>query len=279
MEKSSQVSLDEVNRRLETHPRFNEFDSEHQLEKKTNFKVVFSMSAVRDLIPLTLKSIRNLSKFIDSSKIDVIFTPPWEDNHDVKELEKYANITYMKNSTQPFQLYDGCMGRYGEKIAAIYSINAEDIIFLDSDTKVLENPIQLLEGDFEISARIASGFNDLDINKWTSIFLKHGKTPIPMMNAGVLVFKNGVHKKIMKDALRYFLNEDFPKCHHNYFHKDQYAITLAASGHKIKWMTRNEHAYRWLNEYPHAIILHGEKKPFRIQLRSMIREIKKYVAL
>ena len=230
------------------------------------------------MIPQLIKSLHSLSKFVDQNEIIVALTPPYPTKKRyLKELHQYAQILRTENTTSPLQPRPGKSGRFGEKIVAVLNSKAEDVVFLDCDTRVINNPQKLLHGDYDFSARAAGGFLDLDINTWTQMFIDLDKTPIPMINAGFMIFRGGSHRCIMKEALTYFEESNLPRCHHYHYHKDQYAISLAASGYKIRWMSREDHAYRWKNEPPDTVVLHGERRPILKQLRLSSGKIWNYI--
>jgi hypothetical protein len=238
---------------------------------------VYTASDRGDMIHQLIKSVQSLSRFVDKDEITVVLTPPYPSEKRYEGLHQYAQINRTENTTASFELRPGKSGRFGEKIAAVLGAEAREVIFLDCDARIRKNPKKLLYGDYSFSGRAAGGFLDFDINIWTQMFLDLGKTPIPMINAGFMIFRGGIHKKIMKEALAFFQNAKLPRCHHHYYHRDQYAITLAASGHSIKWMSRNEHGYRWKNEHPDTVILHGERRPVLKQLRLSSGVIKNYI--
>jgi len=230
------------------------------------------------MIPELIKSLRGLFRFADRDEITVVLTPPYPTKKGyLKELHQYAQILRKENTTSPLQPRPGKSGSYGEKIVAVLNAEARDVIFLDCDTRVIKDPKELLHGDYDFSARVAGGFPDLDINTWTQMFLDRGKTPIPMINAGFMIFRGGSNREIMKEAITYYEEPKLPRCHHYHYHKDQYAISLAASSHRIRWMSREEHAYRWKNERPNTVILHGERRPILKQLRLSSGELINYI--
>lgn len=136
-------------------------------------------------------------------------------------------------------------------------MDCPNIIFLDSDTIIKRDLSELLEGEYEFSGRIAPGFLDIDIDAWNQMFLERGKIPVPMINTGFMIFKNHTHNRIADEDL-YYMNSDLPHPHPVRYYKDQYAISLAVSGRKIKCMDKTIHAFLWNNEVD-GYVIHGSK--------------------
>ena len=76
-----------------------------------------------------------------------------------------------------------------------------------------------------------------------------GKEPIPMPNAGLMIFKNFCHLSIKEEWLKHVNDPYLPNACPSYYNpKEQTAIAIALSGKKIRWLTANEHAFGWLGE-------------------------------
>ncbi len=235
-------------------------------------KICYCISDVRSLVEETLQSIHSLNKFIDKENIIVFFTPP-RTKKSYHNLSKFATVIKTENITDPFMFVtDQENGRYGEKIQ-LCDVDSPNVIFLDTDTIIKKNPLELLDGDYDVSGRIDDSYLHVSANDWLSLFRKMGKEPIPYMNTGFLIIKYNAHKKIKDDWLKY-VNMDLPKIHPFSYQKDEYALALAISGTKIKWMSFREHAYRWKREYlKDTYVLHGRKRSIKEIIKGITREL------
>ena len=223
-----------------------------------DFKIVYTVSDKGTMIEDVVKSIRTVRRFIEKEHIIVFYTPPRSENN-FQKLAELATVIKAKNITKPFvfQKKRG-FSRYGEKIH-VCDVECPNVIFLDADTIVKKDISMLLEGDFDFSARSGSGNVDLNKSIWTEMFQKVGKQPILMPNTGFMIFKNYCHRQIKKEWLEYINDPSLPNPHPYSTLKEQYALALAVSGKKIKWMTHKEHAFVWKNEYYRdAYVIHGK---------------------
>jgi len=222
---------------------------------KEDYAIVYTLSDHGDMIGNCLKSLRTLSRFLDSDKIIVFYTPP-RTKHNLKKLLKYGTVVEANNITKPFvfQDYRG-PGRYGEKVH-LCDVDKDNVIFFDCDTEIKKDPTVLLDWDFDFAGR-SPPVGNFDLETWFKMFIDRGKKPISMFNTGFMVFRNSAHKKIREEWLKY-LHEELPQVHPHSYQKDQYALALAVSGLKIRYMTKKEHAFRWLDEeHIDSIVLHG----------------------
>lgn len=208
---------------------------------------------------------------MDKENIIVFFTPPRTEKSCLS-LSKVATVIKTENITNPFLFVsERENGRYCEKIQ-LCDVDSPNVIFLDTDTIIKKNPLELLDGDYDVSGRMDDSFLHVFPNDWLSLFRKMGKDPIPYMNTGFLIFKNNTHKKIKDEWLKY-ANMDLPKIHPFSYQKDEYALALTISGTKIKWLSFREHAYRWKREYlKDTYVLHGRKRNIKERTKGVIRE-------
>ena len=250
----------------------------HEATKMTKkMSVVYSLSNKGNMPTELQNSISTLLNFISPSNVHVISTPPHIDKNLQTALTKQGvNLTFQENETPYFEMRPGKGGYYGEKLAKLSTIDAENVLLLDCDTQVLDHPQKLFEGDFEVSARVGSGYLEFDFNIWNRMFNYHGKTPIPMMNSGCVAFKEKSHIPISRAAIKLLKYYNWPIFHHKR-HYDQYALSLASSGYRIKWMSQREHGFRWEYESKNCVVYHGAKrKPLR-GIGVKIMEVVNYV--
>ncbi len=222
-------------------------------------KFVYTVSDRGDMIRDVLRSIKSLRRFADREEIVVFYTPP-RSQSSLEELSKLAEVKLVPNVTEPFVFRkERGPGRYGEKVH-LCDVDCENVVFLDADTVVRKDIRELLQGDYDFSSRIGEAYyeKDFDMKIWREMFARYGAEPIPMPNAGFMIFKNWCHRDI-KDLWLKFLREPLPHPY-KYYHKDQYSLALALSltGKRIRWMTEKEHSFRWMDEPEDAYVVHGE---------------------
>ena len=125
-------------------------------------------------------------------------------------------------------------------------MESENAIFFDCDTLVFNNPYSLIEGNFDIKARPST--YQPPTSQWKNMFDFFNQQYIDWMpNAGVLVFKNGSHKRIQqkwkkylsKDLMRFFPDKGTMRL------KDQWSLALAISDLNVHKMTKKEHLIEW----------------------------------
>jgi hypothetical protein len=240
-------------------------------------KVIYTASNVRVLIEELKGSLESLTKFVRKKDIEVHLTPPHPAITVRKQIEPFARIIIEdENKTPEFQLTPTIRGRFCEKIAILNRVEGEEVLFLDCDTRINRDPNELFKDDFHVSARVAEGYKYFNFNKWNNLFLSLELTPIPMINAGVMAFKGGVHKRITDKALKY-LDKKLPKCAPRYYHLDQYVLSLAFSEYDIRWMSPKEHGYRFNHESKDTIIFHGGKRSINHELVLLGQMVVNYV--
>lgn len=230
---------------------------------------VYTVSDVRNLVKETLRSAKTLLKFVDKNMITIFYTPP-RSRKGLKQLSRVARVVEAENITSPFRFTTHKAGYFGEKIH-LCEVDTPNVIFLDGDTIVKKNPLELLQYEFDFSARVGPWYRYFNQKIWKSMFEKIGKEPIPMPNTGFMIFKNFCHKEIKEEWLKY-LNSPLPNPNPKGYNKEQYALALAISGKKIRWMTAKEHAFIAEGEEKiDTYVLHGRRKPL------VRRIIQKYV--
>jgi hypothetical protein len=222
------------------------------METAEDYKFVYTLSDVGDLVRLTVKSIKTLHKFVDKSNVIVFCTPPMRDRS-ISRLSNLAMVEQVHNLTAPFLVADHKVGRYGEKLR-VCDVDCHIVFFLDCDTLIKKNPLKLLEGDFDFSVRGRSTRYAKEVEE---MFKKYNREPISLPNSGVMIFKNSLHRKIRDEWLS-FMNQDLLPF--DDYAKEEVSLALCVSGKKIKWLTPTEHSLRdsW-EDTDKTIILHGRK--------------------
>lgn len=253
--------------RLQNKNKLNMLEENKFLGKK--YKIVYSVSDVRDLIKDTICSVKTLRKYVDREDIIIFYTPPRSKKNYMK-LDKLGTVIKEDNLTDEIKLHRRT-GRYGDKFHTLY-VDSPDVIFLDSDTLVRSNLSKHLSEDFEFSGRVAPNYYKMDIDIWNNMFIERGKTPIPMINTGFMIFHNYTHNKIADEVVDYMCS-DLPRPDPKTNQKDQYALSLAVSDKKIKWMDNNVHAFMWRNEYK-GEVLHGSIPTVGTDLKRFYNRMK-----
>lgn len=222
-------------------------------------KIAYTVSSKGSMVKDIINSLRSLRRFIEKDNIIVFYTPPRTDL-DYRRLTRYAVVEKVENLTEPFVAKKNTApSHYGEKIH-LCDIDSPNVIFLDADTIVRKDVTKLTKGDFDFSARMAPANKDFNQKLWRSMFKEIGKEPIPMPNAGFMIFKNYCHQRIRKEWLLYMNNPLLPNPHPESNLKEQYALALAISGNKIEWMTVKEHRYSF--EIGDTFVVHGRPCTF-----------------
>lgn len=240
-------------------------------QQDTPVKFVYTLSDERDLVSLTIKSIKSLLRFTNKENIIVFYTPPRSSQNLVK-LSRLAVVKQVPSLTKSFFVKQhNSTGRYGEKIH-LCDVDCPNVVFLDCDTIVKKNLLPLLEGDFDFAARCdidgKTGQIVWESEVWKSMFKKVGRKPIPMPNSGFMIFKNYCHRKIREEWMK-MMSGGLPEPH--YSAKEQCALALCVGAKRIKWLSSCEHAFGWLDEDKgDTYILHGRQK-------SVWHKIAKYV--
>ena len=191
--------------------------------------------------------------------IIVFYTPPHsQKNYD--NFSNYAVVEYVDNIVPPFRLKRGLQKyRYGEILGHVGKISSPNVCILDCDTIIKKDLKELFADDFDVGFRVATQWKNVDKQKWENLFEHYGKSPIPMPNKGFMVFKNGVHKKIMEKCLEY-MEIDLPRVNPYNYQKDQIALGLAISGYKINYYDKDVHTYLWLGEDgKDSYVIHGHR--------------------
>jgi hypothetical protein len=240
------------------------------VKKVESFKVVYSVSDNANLIPEALNSIKSLRKFVAKDDVIVIYTPP-RSIKNYQALSKIATVQETENITKPFDTkgYDEKglakgLHRYGEK-AHLCDINFPNVVFLDADTIVKKDISPLLDGDFDFSARPPKQINNtFNPCVWKTMFDSINKQPVPMFNAGFLIFKNYLHFRIRDSWLGYINDDKLPNPNAPSNCKEQWALSMALAtvNARIKYMTFKQHALMWRGEKDlETCVLHGRLPP------------------
>ena len=218
---------------------------------ENEFRVVYTVSDKGSMVKETLNSIRTVRRFVEKENVIVFYTPPRSEVN-LNKLSDLAVVVKKDNITKPFYFERNRFGRYGEKIH-LCDVDCPTVIFLDGDTIVKKDIRELLRDEYDFSARVGTAYHDFNQYIWMNMFKRIKKEPIPMPNTGFMIFKDYTHKEIRDEWLRYINNPHLPNPHPECYLKEQYALALAISGKKIKWMSEKEHLFGWTSERDETI--------------------------
>lgn len=225
-------------------------------ERDFMFAYCFSASGIQERE--IGKSLKSLSRFVDKEHITVINTPPFI--KDDATITRYAVLEKRENITEAFRFNYRRYSRYGEKFQCL-NLKNKNLMFLDNDTFVKRNPLYLFEGDFAVAGRVDNGFLSMNLNEW----YRYAK--IPMINTGVLVFKNYVHNSMFSQLVEEVNRIDVPRFHRGYYHKDQIVFSKIVGDAKmdLKYLNESDCCFIWDAENKHdATITHGAFKPLHL---------------
>lgn len=205
----------------------------------------YTLSSAGLMFESAFFSIQTLRRFVDSDDIVVFFTPPRDDEH-VESLEALGvDLRLVENVTDAFVAFDDPQ-HYGEK-TWISTLDDDTVVFLDCDTLVFDDVRDVIRGDFEFKAR--QDTSQVRQPAWRELFERFDEPYLDWMpNAGFLVFKRGLHRRI-GDTWRKYIQTEL-EYQHEVNHKEQYALALAVGGAETVQMTPEEHSMAWGGEFP-----------------------------
>ena len=243
---------------------------------KENTKFFYTLSSKGTMVKETIHSIKTLKNYVKPGKINVVFTPPINQN-DVEKINSLGVKTIRrKNRAESFHMssYDSDRN-YGDKMW-LCDIESDNLVFLDCDTLVLENIWKVISGNYEFKARLTE---EEMTEEWKDLFHQNEDQIIDkMFNAGFLIFKEEAHKDIADDWERYYSrlgNKSYSESGN--IHREQYALTLAVSGLDIEKMDRSEHLMEWTDEIrPQAVVHHlsGPQWTYKEYLKEFLLRTK-----
>lgn len=218
-------------------------------------KYVYTLSSKGIMFEHAFLSIKTLSRYVDVTDIVVFFTPPIDEMH-LEKLEGLGvDVRKRENRTDEFVAFDRPQ-HYGEK-TWLSTIEDSQVVFLDCDTFVLGDIKEALKGDFQFKAREDEKVSEPE---WSEMFDRFDEPYLDWMpNAGFLIFKDDLHKKIGGKWFKYIQSDlDYS---HDFNHKEQYALALAVGGASTEKMDSSEHAKFWRDEFPSdGIVYHSGKE-------------------
>jgi len=233
-----------------------------------DYKIVYTVSDIANLVPDALRSIKSLMKFVAKENVIVLHTPP-RTMKSILELSKVANVQYADNITKPFAIMpEKGLRHYGEKVQ-LCNINSENVIFLDADTLIRKDVTLLLDGDFDFAAMPVK--SDETMEDRIRLFSKINSHALPQYNCGLLVFKNYFHRKIGDLWLKYINDESLREPVFNTWEQWALSLALSMSNAKIKNLTFYHHARMWAGKsHVDAFIMHGIPTHAHMRFRAWL---------
>ncbi len=157
---------------------------------------------------------------------------------------------------------------------------SNDVVYLDADTIVLK-PLNVLLKDTtgEVAGRLASAALKAcwDEERWKTYLRQFGAEAFfPYLNTGVLVFRNGAHRRLAEPWL------DITKAvratdpySYSKKHAGQHAFAFACGALRLSYslLSPMHHAYGWQREpYGDAVVFHTGGRSFFKYARRINRE-------
>jgi hypothetical protein len=141
----------------------------------------------------------------------------------------------------------------------ICDVKSDNIIFIDTDV-IIQKPLNnLLDGDFDVTARRSTAYTlpSWDENAWKQYLQQNEvETELPVLNAGLLGFRNGIHQRIGKEWERYMRDAWRQRLFGNGYHADQWAlpVALGRNGATCALLSAKDHAYAWEGDEPEEAV-------------------------
>lgn len=192
-----------------------------ELRNMPKYKIVYTTSDNPRMISDLQDSVESALNYTNSNNIIVIFTPPL-DYEIIDKFKSMCNVIVRKeNYTKPFKIHPQNPDNieppryFGDKLL-VSTIDYKNVLFLDCDTYVYNDPSVLFDDDFDFGG-VAIDTPKKDNVPWQvnrnilqlTKNVYNIKDECHIWNAGHLVFKNHTHNRIGKVWLRYF-NDKLP---------------------------------------------------------------------
>jgi len=247
----------------------------------TKFKIVYTISNNKRMESDLKDSIDSALEFVNPNDIVVISTPP-HDYPFLDTLKEKANLDIrLKNYTEAWRLHPTHLGeqpkRYGEKLL-LTTIGFRNIIFLDCDTYIYNDPTILFEEDYDFGGAAIDTPSKED-TPWQMRHRLLEKTikeynlglDSHIWNGGHLIFRNFLHIKLQDIWLKYFNDKErLHKLNSTRYTDDQLSLTPALAEienikikcfdkdkiFKVGWYKRSWYSYK----FPKTVcIFHGDE--------------------
>lgn len=163
-----------------------------------------TLASYPDLLDNSLRSLR--PHLDDPEQVRVIYVPPYDRDH----IASLRDRGYQVIERDPYPID----WRSSHKLY-LTDIDADDVLFLDADTVIYNDPARLFERDFCFGARpdpCNIRYGGIEWSSWIGTFDRLGLTYLPMFTTGCMAFRDGVHRELREPWERYwhrYLDGDF----------------------------------------------------------------------
>lgn len=217
-------------------------------------EIFYTLSDINNYPVLLDQSLQTLKGKINNDKVHIAYTKPVNQKH----FSKLKDQGYQIEIKEP-----PIEWRFSVK-TLIGNLDCENAVFLDCDILINKDISELLKYRYRFAGRVGTGYyqEPFDHQLWLKNFQKFNLTPIPMINAGFLIFRDGLHRQIKDDWLNFlkmYVNKEL-KPPAGPRGNEQYALTLAVRKHlresDIWFLGPREHAFGWCSESENAYVYH-----------------------
>jgi hypothetical protein len=236
-------------------------------------------------------SILSARRFLEREDIVIFFTPPYNESI-IEEFEKIATVErrdkhivrLMKKSRNDEELR-----AWGDKLY-LTEVDCPNVLFLDCDTIVYNDPTPLMEGDFDFGGAHVDWHPR--VHKWNlfekckQVFNIPNDYKLHCWNAGHLAFKNYAHHKVKDKWIDLIDNreKDLRAFHPNAINDDQVSLIPLFGLHpelkirvynkneifKIGWHRQSWESGKWSKNIK---IFHGDHLVEPLQLKDELDEL------
>lgn len=157
----------------------------------------------------------------------------------------------------------------------ISEVESEEIVFLDTDTIIQEPLGYLTDSKCDVIARraTASTLSSWDESAWEEYLADNGvSTKIPVLNAGLLVFRGGIHRGMGEEWSKFMLEAWRRRLFGNGYHADQWSLPVALGRAEASYslLGPKDHAFAWEGDDPNgATVYHTGASNFFRCVRSL----------
>lgn len=214
-------------------------------------KFVYTLSSKRRMVTEAVHSIRTLTDYVSPSDVVVFYTPPRKEN-DIQTLRDHGVDLRLVDAETDASSAFRSSSHYGE-LVKLCTLDADTVVALACDTLIFDDLREVMAGEFDVKARPSP--SSVQQPAWREMFERFDRPTMSWMpDTGFLVFKNGVHRELRDQWLR-FLTTNLGYSHGG-GHEEAYSLALAAAEYEVARMDEREHAIEWNNERPSDGVVH-----------------------
>jgi hypothetical protein len=135
-------------------------------------------------------------------------------------------------------------------------VESEDVLFLDTDT-IIQEPIgemiEKKEGEVVARRSTARTLSSWDEQEWKKYLDENGvATEIPVLNAGFLIFRGGIHQGMGREWSKIMLDAWRRRLFGNGYHADQWSLPVVLGRREAdcSLLGPKDHAFAWEGNDP-----------------------------